>query len=173
MLKTIQERRSCRTFLDKDIEKEKIDKLIQAALWSPTSKNNRPWEFILVKDLEKLNLLGQCKPHGAAFLSQCKLAIVIIADPDKSDVWVEDCSVAASYIQLTAEELELGSCWAQIRNRDYTEHKSAGNYIKELFHIPDSFEVALVIGLGYKAKDRKPYSESDLRMEKIHWESFQ
>jgi nitroreductase len=172
MLKTIQNRRSCRKFLNKDIEKEKVDQLIQAALWSPTSKNNRPWEFILIKDPERLNQISQCKPHGSAFLKQCNLAIIIIADPIKSDVWVEDCSVTASYIQLAAEELGLGSCWVQIRLRDYNETQSAGTYIKELLQVPGSYEVASIIGLGYKEKERRAYSENDLLMEKIHWKNY-
>ena len=62
--------------------------------------------------------LSVCKPAGAAFLKDCALAVVVLANVMESDVWVEDASIASIYMQLQAEDLGLGSCWCQIRIRN-------------------------------------------------------
>jgi nitroreductase len=172
ILETIQKRRSCRIFTSQPVEKEKQEALIKAALWSPTSKNSRPWEFILVDEPAIIEQLSNCKPHGAEFMKGATLAIVIAADPQKSDVWVEDTSIAASFIQLAAEDLGLGSCWVQVRLRQSQGEQSASEYCKQLLNIPEHFEVASIIAIGYKAKERQPYTDSALLNDRIHYNSF-
>ena len=76
-----------------------------------------------------LGKLAKSKQHGSEFLKNAPLAIVICADSTKSDVWVEDCSIAAIIIQLTALSLGLGSCWAQIRDRQHDYEITAEGYI--------------------------------------------
>ncbi|MDG5800157.1 nitroreductase family protein [Marinilabiliaceae bacterium ANBcel2] len=172
MLNLIRKRRSCRKFTSQNVEKEKIEKLIKAALWSPTSKNNRPWEFVIVTEKEKVEKLSQCKPHGASFLSQAPLAIVILADEEKSDVWIEDCSIAAILLQMTAEELNLGSTWIQIRKRMHNETTTAEEFVKNQLNVPSHLKVASILAIGYKEKEREPYSEDILLKERIHYNNF-
>lgn len=61
-----------------------------------------------------LQKLAACKKNGASFLESAALAIVVLANPMESDVWIEDASVASIFIQLQAEDLRLGSCWCQV-----------------------------------------------------------
>lgn len=168
VISTIQNRRSCRSYTEQPVEQEKIEILTRAALWSPTSKNNRPWEFIWISDKETLSALGTCKPHGADFIGKCPLALAIVADPSKSDVWVEDTSIAATLVQLAAENIGLGSCWVQVRLRSHASGISSSSYCKRVLSVPDDFEVASIISIGYKAKDRSPYSDDQLIMDKVH-----
>ncbi|MFT3738644.1 MAG: nitroreductase family protein [Breznakibacter sp.] len=172
MLTLIQQRRSCRIFEDKPIEPDKIDALTKAILWSPTSKNSRPWEFIWVDDKATISELAKCKPHGAEFLTGAPLALVIVADPQKSDVWVEDTAIAATLAQLTAEDLGLGSCWVQIRLRQHHAGITADEACKQLLHIPGHYQTASIIAIGYKQKERKPYADEQLLKEKIHLNKF-
>jgi nitroreductase len=167
-LELIQNRRSCRHFEPQSVEPEKIEILKKAALWSPTSKNNRPWEFIVVDDPKTLESLSMCKPHGASFVKNAPLAIVVTGDPLKSDVWVEDCSIAAILVQMTAEDLGLGSCWVQIRLRQHDSEQSASNYIGKLLNIPDHLETLCVIAIGYKQRATKPLSNDQLLPERFH-----
>lgn len=109
-LPLIQDRRSIRSFTDRPVEPEKVALLVEAALRSPSSRSLNPWEFILVTDKTMLEKLSACKPHGAAFLKGTPLGIVVLADPEKYDVWIEDCSIASTYIQLAAEDIGLKSC---------------------------------------------------------------
>jgi len=172
MLKQIQNRRSCRKFTPDKVEKEKIEQLLKAALWAPTSKNNRPWEFIVVEDQTSLEKLSKSKPHGAAFLAGAPLGIVVLADPGKSDVWVEDCSIASILMQMTGESLGLGSTWIQIRKRMFDEQISASQKVREILNIPSGLEVLSIMAFGYKAKEREPYDEDILLWERVHYEKM-
>ena len=95
----IQKRRSIRKFQRKKVETEKVDMLVEAALRSPSSMGRNPWEFIFVTDQSLLEKLSRAKPHGSAFLKDAPLGIVVCADPETSDVWVEDASIAAIFLR--------------------------------------------------------------------------
>ena len=73
---------------------------------------------------------------------------------------------------LAAHSLGLGSCWVQIRSRDYSPEQTAEEYIKKLLHIPDQFRVLSVLGVGYAVEKRTPYSLDELDFERIHDEEF-
>ena len=173
MYKLLQVRRSHRKFTEQPVEQEKIDAILRNALMSPAGKSLNPWEFIVVTNKETQVKLAGCKPFGSAFVAEAPLSIVIIADTTKSDVWVEDCSITAFNLQLTAEDLGLGSCWSQIRCRQSpTEGVSAEQYVKELLNIPQQYAVECIISIGYKGMERKPFNEDKLQFEKIHNEQF-
>jgi len=172
MIELLLKRRSTRKFTTKKVESEKKEKLIQAALLSPTARNLHSCEIVLIEDEKMLKNLSISKPHGGTFLADAPMGIVIIGNTDKTDVWVEDASIAAIDIQLEAESLELGSCWIQIRGRNYTETKSAGEYIRELLKIPSNYEVASIIAVGYKASSSKDYSLGDIDRSRVHKEKF-
>lgn len=172
MLELLMKRRSVRKYKDMKVSKDKVDSLIKAALLSPSGKTMTPWEFIVVEDNETIKKLAKSKQHGSSFLAEAPLAIVVTADSTKTDIWVEDASIASTIIQLEAEHLGLGSCWIQIRGRMHDESKSAENYIKELLEIPENYSVECMIAIGYKDEEKKPYTEEGLKYEKIHREKF-
>ena len=167
MLEILYNRRSTRKFEDKPVEGEKVKKLLTAALLSPTSKNSRPWEFIVVDSPQLLHLLSEAKPHGAALLKHAPLAVIVAGDNTKSDVWIEDCSIATIIIQLEAEEIGLGSCWVQIHRRYYNDDITSDEFIRDHFNIPSHLEVLSVVGIGYKAAERPPLTNDDLLWEKV------
>jgi nitroreductase len=160
-------RRSTRKFLPQKVEDDKIKSILSAALLSPSSKNSRPWEFIVVDDPALLEILSSAKPHGSALLKHAPLAIIITGDKNKSDVWIEDCSIASILIQIETESLGLGSCWVQIHRRYYDEDKTSNEYIHEHFNIPENLEVLSVVGIGYKAVVKPPLTERDLIWGKV------
>ena len=172
MLDLLMKRRSIRKYKDQQIELEKIEALVKAALLSPTSRGINPWEFIVVSDKELLEKLSKSKEHSAVFLKGAPLGIVVLADGNKTDVWVEDTSIASIIIQLEAETLGLGSCWIQIRNRMFDSNKTAEDYIKELLNIPDNYKVESIIAVGYPDQTRPAYGEDYLAYEKIHQNNF-
>ncbi len=163
----IRKRRSIRNFLNEAIETEKIDLLIEAALRSPSSRSINPWEYILVKDRDILEKLSKAKQHGSAFIKNAPLGIVVCADPKKSDVWVEDTSIASIFIQLAAESMGLGSCWIQIRKRMHSETKTSQEYVRDLLNIPDTMEVESIIGIGYPEERKPPHEKEELQYEKV------
>ena len=86
-------RRSVRKYTDAPLENEALDKILKAGLLAPSGRALRPWEFILVRDKRMLERLSACRESGADMLKQAAAAIVVIADTQKQDVWIEDCSV--------------------------------------------------------------------------------
>lgn len=171
-MKLLKNRRSVRKFQDKSVEKEKIEILIEAALRSPSSRSLNPWEFIVVTDRQKLQELSLSKPHGASFLKDAPIGIVVIADPEKCDVWVEDTSIASLLIQLAAESIGLKSCWIQIRKRFYKDNETAGARVSKLLDIPENYSVESIIAVGYPDEIKEGHKTDDLLYDKVHYEKY-
>lgn len=167
MIELLRNRRSIRKFTSEKIHPDIVEILIEAALRAPSSRGINPWEFILVDDPEILKLLAQTKQHGSEFLKGAPLAIVVCADSTKSDVWVEDCAIAAIIIQLTALSLGLGSCWAQIRKRQHNKEKTAESCVRELLGLPEQVRVECILGIGHPAEQKRPISADKLQHDKI------
>ncbi len=172
MLDILKTRRSIRKFQDKEIEKEKIDSILKAALLSPSSRSRRPWEFVLVRDKEALKILSQSREHGSELLEGAPLCIVVLADQEACDVWIEDASIASIIMQLTAHSLGLGSCWVQIRERLDKDNKKSEDYIKKFLEIPQKYSVECMIAVGYPDEVKQPYNEENLPYNKIHFEKY-
>lgn len=172
MIELLRKRRSIRKYKDKVVEPEKVDILKEAILRSPSSRNIDPWEFMFVDDRELLRQLSLSKPHGASFLEHAALGIVICADGEKSDTWIEDCSIASILVQMTAQSIGLGSCWIQIRNRSYDKNLTSENYIKGLLNLPDRMKVESIVAIGYPDEKREPLPKEELKYEKVHSNSY-
>jgi nitroreductase len=168
VMSLIQKRRSMRRFLRKPVEPEKVDMLIEAALRAPSSRGLTPWEFVVVTEQDLLEKLSRAKPHGSAFLSNAPLGVVVYADPAISDTWIEDTSIAATYVQLAAESLGLGSCWIQIRERMHDDTKTSEEYISEVLHIPKKLRVEAMIAIGYPDEKKTPHKKEGLLFEKVY-----
>jgi nitroreductase len=168
----VKNRRSTRQFTEEKLTAEEVEQIMKSALMSPTSKNGRSWNFVLVEDKEMLRLLSQCRESGAAFVEQCALAIVIVSDPVQSAAPIEDATIAATYIQLQAEDLGLGSCWSQVTGRETADGSDSEQYIRDLLDIPYTHGVECIIAIGHKAKIGKPHDEDKLLWEKVHVGKF-
>ena len=164
----IRLRRSMRKFTSEELAPEEVVTLLKAALMSPTSKRSNSWQFIAVDDKETLDKLSRCKEHGPAFLADAALAIVVMADPLASDVWIEDASVASILIQLQAEDMGLGSCWIQVRERFTATGMSSDEYVHGILDIPLQWQGLAIIAIGHKGMERKPFDEEHLQWEKVH-----
>jgi len=163
----LRSRRSIRQFEKRPVEQAKVDLLVEAALRSPSSRGFNPWEFIVVDNPELIDRLSTAKPHGASFLANAPLAIVVCADPGKSDVWVEDVSIAAIILHLAATDLGLGSCWIQLRKRDRDATQTAGEYAAEVLGLPMGMEVSSIMAIGYPAQHPKPHPGESLLRDKV------
>jgi nitroreductase len=167
MIDLLRTRRSIRKYAHTPLEQKTVDVLIEALLRSPTSRNGKSWEFIVVDDRELLIKLSEAREHGSLHLRDAQLGIVVCADSVKSDVWVEDCSIAAILVQMTAHSLGLGSCWIQIRNRNHTETMSAERYIQGLLGLPEQIKVECMVSIGYPNETKNPIPESELEYIKV------
>lgn len=164
----ITKRRTIRKYTDASLDPNDVKSIFAAALKSPTSKNARSWQFVVVEDKQQLEELSKLKKSSLKIVSNCALAIVVLGDPLKGDVWIEDTSVASIMIQLQAEDLGLGSCWIQVRGRVTESGVDSEQYVKELLAIPMHLRVLTVITIGYKDEYKEPRPEHNLLWERVH-----
>lgn len=172
LLDLLKTRRSIRKFQDKEVEREKTDIILKSALLSPSSRGRRPWEFVAVTEKDMLKKLSLCREHGSQFLEGASLGIVIIADTEICDVWVEDASITSIVIQLTAHSLGLGSCWIQVRERFHADGRKSEEYVKDILGIPGKYSVECMVAIGYSGEEKGPYYEQELPYHKIHYNRY-
>lgn len=172
MIELLRSRRSIRKYSDQPIEPEKIEILKEAVLRSPSSKGINPWRFIFVDEPDTIKKLKECKPTGAGALDAAPLAVVFCADETVNDAWIEDCSIAAILLQLTAHSLNLGSCWIHVHYRMHNELVTSEKYIQNLLGIPTHFKVLCAVSVGYPEKHAKGHPFEELQFEKIRNNKF-
>ncbi len=116
VMNNILSRTSVRSFLDKAVEQEKVEKLLRAGMAAPSAVNKQPWHFVVVTDRKVLDALGDANPN-AGFIKKAPLAIVVCGDMTKAlsgggrDFWIQDCSAATENILLAAVGMGLGATW--------------------------------------------------------------
>ena len=173
MLDMILHRRSVRQYTDAPIPLEKLDAILHAGLAAASSKNRKPWELIVVQSRATLDQLCDCRPGAANLLGKCKAAIVVAADTELVDVWVEDCASAMTQMHLMADALGVGSCWLQVRLRTTPDgSRETQAVIRDLLGIPEKYSVMAILTLGMPASHPGARTVDDLLLDKIHRERF-
>jgi nitroreductase len=156
VLEVIQTRRSLRTYLDKPVEREKLEYILEAARLAPSWKNMQCWRFIVVEELTGRQALadsmGESNPGRKALLS-APIVVVLCAVPKESEVWegkdymMLDAGLAMEHLILAATEQGLGTCWQGL----FTEEK-----VRQALNVPDDVRVVAMTPLGYAAEERRP-----------------
>ena len=172
LLEIMRTRRSVRKYTTQEISDEDIKKILNAALLAPSGHSKYPCEFIVVKNRETLNKMSQCRVNVAKMLEDAACAVVVIADKEKSDTIVEDCSVAMMNMELEATSLGIGNCWIQIRGRDAENGSTSEDYLRGILNFPENFACQSVLSLGYPDKMPRQRELDKLKFEKIHYENF-
>ncbi|MDL2256653.1 nitroreductase family protein [Bacteroidales bacterium OttesenSCG-928-I14] len=168
----VSKRRSTRQFTDESLLPNEVEQIMKSALMAPSSKNSRPWHFVLIEDKETLHKLSLAKESGIAFIENCALAIVVTTDYNLSHAHTEDAAIAATYIQLQAEDLGLSSCWIQISGRETESGHDSEQYVRDILDIPFQLSIGCILAIGRKAKEAKPHNEENLLWERLHIEKF-
>jgi len=169
-LNIISRRQSDRAYHTTPIEKEKLDRILEAARIAPSACNAQPWKFIVVDNSELKNKIADCTSSKLLgmnhFTKQAPVHIVIVEEKAnftssagsliKNKTFpLIDIGIAAEHICLQATTEELGTC--MIGWFDETK-------VKKLLNIPKSKRVPLIITIGYPAKEtrekrRKPLTD--------------
>ncbi|MEI7475406.1 MAG: nitroreductase family protein [bacterium] len=161
VFKAISERSSIRSYVDKEVEQEKIDKILEVARLSPSASNKQRWKFIVVKNKETINKLAIAS-RNQLFIAEAPIVIVACAVESShvmtcgQPAYTVDLSIAFSYMLLEAHALGLGACWIGA----FFEEP-----VKEILNIPPSIKVVALTPIGYAKgelvvpKKRKTLSE--------------
>lgn len=172
LLEIMLKRRSIRMYSKEQIKESDLKQILQAGLLSPSGRAKKPWEFIVIKNKEILEKMSRCRIAGAGMLSGAAAAIVVLGDEEKTDVWVEDCSIAMSNMHLMASSLGVGSCWIQGRLRDADEDMTTEQYLRELLMFPENMRLEAILSLGMPTTEASPHTLEEIEEKKIHWEKY-
>lgn len=158
-------RRSVRKFTDRKVDRQTIDKILEATLTAPSSKNTRSSRFMVVEDPTMLERISQMRDSGSAFVKNAPMAVIVLGDTALTDLWVDNCAISATILQLAAEEQGLGSCWVHVngrpRKKDAPDMGTAAEYLRKLLPIPASWSPLCVVALGYAADYPAPHAAGD------------
>ena len=105
----MRHRRSIRKYTGEPVDPEHVRLILEAGLMAPAGKRKNPWHFVVVDEPEKLKALSEARNMGTSQIANAALAIVLVANPEDSDTWIEDLSIASIQMQLQCTDLGLGS----------------------------------------------------------------
>lgn len=146
LLPLIKSRRSVRNYQDRDVPKDMIFRIIEAATWAPSSHNSQPWEFIVTQEPANIARLAQL--CHAKFIGRAPVVITLLVRTDTgSKSPVMDGSAAAMNLLLEAHALGLGSCWI---SPDPWERK-----LRAELGIPEHCKVIGSFPVGFPAEERR------------------
>lgn len=169
MLKVIKKRRSIRKYQSREIEEEKLNEVLKAAMFAPSAHNQKPWEFIVVKDQKTKDLLAKAQ-QWSDFVNQAPIVLVLCSKEVK--YWIENLGIVAENIYLEATNQSLGTCFVQIREMESLKGGDAEEYVKKVLFIPKNIRVLCLMPLGYPAEEKEEHDGQEFEKEKIHWEKF-
>lgn len=159
---TILARRSIRDFVDKPVEREKIEQMLKAAMAAPSACNLQPWAFIVVDEPEMLSRVKSATKQGKY---NAPLAIVVCGInkhiPWGGDGWMQDCGAAVQNMLLAGTELGLSSVWIGGFN---------ATALSIVLDIPDDVHPMCVIEFGYPTYEREPLTW--YTKEAVHWQKY-
>lgn len=162
----LEKRRSIRQFrTDREVSKDRIQRLLQAAAASPSAGNRQPWHFYVVRSEQMKKSLSEAA-YGQAFVMEAPVVIVVCADPGRSaarysergrDLYcIQDTAIAATIIMLAAVDMGLASCWVGA----FDETQAA-----QALRLPQFLRPVAMLTIGYAAKEpagrtsRRPLSD--------------
>lgn len=168
LLDVMLKRRSTRKFTNHVIAKSDLDKILTSALLAPTSMNRKPCNFMVVENKNILEELSKAKDHGADLVKNADKAIVVVADTLIADTWIEDSSIAFTYMHLMAAELGIGSCWVQIhlRSKDGVDSEEI---VRNILKIDNHYRIVGLLALGHSDDIPMPHTLDEIDKNKIHF----
>lgn len=176
-LELVQNRQSDRSYLDKPVEKEKIERILEVARLAPSACNGQPWKFIVVTNAEKRHLVADAATSKMLsmnhFSKQAPVQLVLVEENSNftSTVggWAKnkhyphiDLGIVASHICLAATDEGLGSCML-----GWCDEKK----VRKALYIPKNKRVMLVILLGYSAQTLREKKRKTTE-EIVSWEKY-
>lgn len=154
----IMTRRSVRDFRSDPVGDEEIEKLLRAGMQAPSSKNERPWHFVVIDDPEVLHQIPEFH-RNAQMLKYAPLAILICSDrklESKRATWIQDCAAATENILLAAHGLGLGGVWLGVFPDADRVHG-----MQDLLGLPSDVRPVSMVAIGYPALKPEPVSRFD------------
>ena len=156
-LQVIEKRKTFRKYSDRPVEREVLDAIVKVAQTAPSSRNSKSSAFMIIEDRDTLDALSQMRDYGASPLKNAQAAILVMGDTTKTDLWVDNCAISATFIQLAVTALDLVSCWIHINERlvykDDPDGPHSNQYVSELLGIKEELRPYCVVAIGYPEEE--------------------
>ena len=156
----LNRRRSTRKFLAGKVEHDKLQRIVDMALQAPSSRNTRSTRLVVVEEPELLEKMSQMRDYGSAFMKDAQAAIVVMGDKNATDLWLDNCAITATILQLAVVDEGLASCWVHVNDRpclkDEPEGAKADDYLRNLLGLSDNYDILCAVALGYSDFEPKP-----------------
>jgi nitroreductase len=166
-----KKRYSVRKFLDRQVEEEKLNYILETGRIAPSAANFQPWHIIVIRSKETIRALGDSYPRP--WFLQAPVVLVFCGDhktgwkrADGKDHTDIDISIIVDHITLAAAEQGLGTCW--ICNFDLVK-------CRQVLELPDAIEPIVILPLGYPEETGVDHSRHLARKKLddiVHWEKF-
>ncbi len=147
----VKVRKSIRRYSEKDVEQEKLDKIMEAARLAPSWANKQCWNYVVVRDKA---VLEQITSKGVGmlltWLKKAPVIIVACANPKDSgrrngiEYYLVDIGISMEQLVLQAADLGLGTCWI-----GWFDEKE----MKRILGVPEEYKVVALTPVGYPAED--------------------
>ncbi len=152
-LEVIEKRHTVRRYSDRPVDRELLDAIVKIAQTAPSSRNTKSTAFMIVEDKDTLEALASMRDYGSALIAGAQAAIVVIGDTTKTDLWVDNCAISATFLQLAVTSMDLVSCWVHCNSRprlkDEPEGAMSDEYVTELLGLKDGLHPYCVVAIGY------------------------
>lgn len=170
--KILSSRRSTRKFSDREVEKAKLQNIVDMALSAPSSRNTRSTRLWVVTNKGQLQTISEMRDYGAAFVKNAPVAILVMGDKEKSDLWLDNCAITATILQMAVVDEGLASCWVHVNDRpvkkDEPEGEKADDYLRRELQIPSRYGILCAVALGYSDFQPAPLPEYEGE-ERVKW----
>ncbi|MBU4484666.1 nitroreductase family protein, partial [bacterium] len=146
-----------------ELDRETINKILDAGHWAPSARNTQQWEFMVVQNKDKLKQIADITDYGK-FIAEASACIIVYYEDAK--YYMEDGCAAVENILLAAAALGLGACWVAGDKKPYC------GQINELLNVPENYKLVALISLGVPA-DKPGSRRRKKSLEEItHWDKW-
>jgi nitroreductase len=151
-MEAIRTRRSVRSYLDREVEDDKLRRVMEAARLAPSARNLQNWRFVVVKDSSTRRKLSEAA-RGQSFVSEAPVVIAACGTETNyvmtcgQAAYTVDVTIAVDHMTLVAAAEGLGTCWIGAFYEDQ---------VKEILGIPQDVRVVALLTLGYPVKVSQP-----------------
>lgn len=166
----VEQRQSCRSYLDKPVEREKLEKLVETARLAPSARNAQPWHFLVVSEREKLADAARATQDMGMnkFTSGCPAFILVLQEKAFGQKLVDnisghelsalDAGIALTHLIYAAEAEGLASCVIGWFNT---------GKLRRALGFDKKYDVKIMLVLGYAAEDEKPRVKKRKAIEEV------
>lgn len=155
----IKNRTSIKEFKNTAIDKDKIDRMINAAMMSPSWKNSSCYKFIIVEDKDKKDIIANAvrneTDEAGKAIKEAPIAAVVVADPDNSgevdgkQYYLVDGAIAMEHFILAATEEGYGTCWIAALDEDM---------VRRALSIPEKYRIVGITPVGEIKQEKGHYA---------------